>query len=588
MVRDHGKEGKRDKGKGIATSSQDQLVTADQKFGNPNRKPLQATLERRHTIPAEALAEKEAEVERMIEEGLRSDAEEEVESPKERKRLRRTGPLPCFTTLAKRMRLIKWAPMRFPHRESLQQLGILEDVTILLRNMGMESFLDMAYPVHKEVSCQFLASFEVVHHYERDEVDGYGYITFKIRGKAHKVGFARLSSIFGLCDDRDSFLSSSSDIATDVWGLIAREERYAGSDKCNEITNPGVRYAAKVLSHTFYARREPCAVNEDELKFLGLGLIPLVGEDDLTNTLQRDYQGLGLIGVLMRRFDYYKHWAWTTSDKTPKLFIGSLITPILAALRIDLGPLTEEPAHIDIPYLKKTSFLAGKKEDGFAYDFYSGYDPTESSYFLLPNEEMTTVLTYSNIQFDPEPRLHTHPPFTSVTAPRKRKSRAGSSQAARHSDADDEATPAPRYGTQRYHFQPYEGTTTSLALRESLAQNVKLQKWNKMQDWTISKLTNSVKILKRQMKKVTALLAKATIGSGCQVDDVMGEAGSSALPRPSYYEQRGAPHEPSRSSDYELRRRRRNPSPPARESSNESPSVATADDWDTEGTSFYP
>ncbi|KAG2323544.1 hypothetical protein Bca52824_016757 [Brassica carinata] len=88
MTRDHGKEGKQDKGKGVASASQDQVVTADQKFGPPNRKPPREFLSRRHGIPAEVYAQKEAEVEQMIEEGLRSDAEEEVESPKERKRLR--------------------------------------------------------------------------------------------------------------------------------------------------------------------------------------------------------------------------------------------------------------------------------------------------------------------------------------------------------------------------------------------------------------------------------------------------------------------------------------------------------------------
>lgn len=141
-----------------------------------------------------------------------------------------------------------------------------------------------------------------------------------------------------------------------MWSLIASEKRAAGSDKCNEITNPEVRYAAKILSHTFYARREPSGVNEDELKLLGLGLLPLVDEDELKNTLKEDYQGLRLIGVLMRRFDYYKHWAWTTPDDTPKLFIGSLITPILAALRIDLGPVSKEPAYIDLLGEHETDF----------------------------------------------------------------------------------------------------------------------------------------------------------------------------------------------------------------------------------------
>lgn len=63
------------------------------------------------------------------------------------------------------------------------------------------------------------------------------------------------------------------------------------------------------------------------------------------------------------------------------------------------------------------------------------------------------------------------------------------------------------YGTERYYFQPFKGVTTSVGLRESLAQNAKLQRWNKMKDRTIHKLKESVKVLKRQMRKVTPLLA---------------------------------------------------------------------------------
>ena len=102
-----------------------------------------------------------------------------------------------------------------------------------------------------------------------------------------------------------------------------------------------------------------------------------------------------------------------------------------------------------------------------------------------------------------------------------------------------------------------------------------------MQDSTIYKLKNSVKMLKRQMKEVTSLLSQVSIGSGCKRDDVMAGAGPSTLPYPVYYR-------PPRSSENQLRRRRRNKAPPTRVSSNESPSVATADDdYDKEGASSF-
>lgn len=91
--------------------------------------------------------------------------------------------------------------MRFPDIATLQALGILEDVRLLLRNMGLESFLGMTYPVHKEVSYQFLASVDAVFHDEYDEEEGYGHIIFKVKGKLYRMGFKRLSAIFGLSDN---------------------------------------------------------------------------------------------------------------------------------------------------------------------------------------------------------------------------------------------------------------------------------------------------------------------------------------------------------------------------------------------------
>lgn len=56
-------------------------------------------------------------------------------------------------------------------------------------------------------------------------------------------------------------------------------------------------YAAKVLSHTFYCRRNPKSMNEDELKFLGLAVLPLDENGKMENTELNEYKDLGLIGV---------------------------------------------------------------------------------------------------------------------------------------------------------------------------------------------------------------------------------------------------------------------------------------------------
>ena len=526
----------------------------------------------------------------MIEEGLRADTEDEEEetpAPKPAKKRKRVPPTSKPTSAQLYERLyddVKWNPMRFPDAEALHALGIYEDVRMILRNMGMESLLGMSYGVHKEASCEFLSTFFVQYHCDEHRTEGFGRISFKINERTYKVDFKKLSSILGFSDNRGSFLPARSAIVDDIWTVITGWSRTAGEDKSNDISNPGVRYAHKVLTHTFYSRREPGGANDDELKLLALGLLPILEEGTLLHTDPEDFEDLGLVGLLMKRFEYYRDWAWTTPNEKPTLFIGSFITPILEAFGIDLGPQDHAPASIDLAYLKKTHFLTGQSGDRYGYPFWSTDLEPEQLQIFLPCERLTTLSDPRHVLFAPAAHELIPADFgvlETITKARKKKTKASSSRAARPRDADDEGpiTPASVYGTERYHFQPYGGVTPNIALRQALSQNAKLLRWNKMQDSTIHKLKNSVKALKRQMKKVTALLSQVSIGSGCQRDDVLAAAGPSTLPYPVFYG-------PPRSPEYRLRRRRRNTAPPPRASSNESPSVATDDD-DTEGASSF-
>ena len=545
--------------------------------------------QQREKSPADR-ATLEAEIEEMIEEGLRADTEDEEEetpAPKPAKKRKRVPPTSKPTSAQLYERLyddVKWNPMRFPDAEALHALGIYEDVRMILRNMGMESLLGMSYGIHKEASCEFLSTFFVQYHCDEHRTEGFGRISFKINERTYKVGFKKLSSILGFSDNRGSFLPARSAIVDDIWTVITGWSRTAGEDKSNDISNPGVRYAHKVLTHTFYSRREPGGANDDELKLLALGLLPILEEGTLLHTDPEDFEDLGLVGLLMKRFEYYRDWAWTTPNEKPTLFIGSFITPILEAFGIDLGPQDHAPASIDLAYLKKTHFLTGQSGDRYGYPFWSTDLEPEQLQIFLPCERLTTLSDPRHVLFAPAAHELIPADFgvlETITKARKKKTKASSSRAARPSDADDEGptTPASVYGTERYHFQPYGGVTPNIALRQALSQNAKLLRWNKMQDSTIHKLKNSVKALKRQMKKVTALLSQVSIGSGCQRDDVLAGAGPSTLPYPVFYG-------PPRSPEYRLRRRRRNTAPPPRASSNESPSVATDDD-DTEGASSF-
>ncbi|KAG5389539.1 hypothetical protein IGI04_031080 [Brassica rapa subsp. trilocularis] len=575
MGKDRGPE--TDRNVDVGTSSRAGTRTNPPRAGRPTPHPPPQVYRRKapqqkEKSPAEK-ATLEAEIEEIIEEGLRAeteDEEEETPAPKPAKKRNRVPPTSKPTSAQLYERLyddVKWNPMRFPDAEALHALGIYEDVRMILRNMGMESLLGMSYGVHKEVSCQFLSTFFVQYHCDAHRTEGFGRISFEINEKTYKVGFKKLSSILGFSDNRGSFLPARSAIVDDIWAVITGWSRTAGEDKSNDISNPGVRYAHKVLTHTFYSRREPGGANDDELKLLALGLLPILEEGTLLHTDPEDFEDLGLVGLLMKRFEYYRDWAWTTPNEKPTLFIGSFITPILEAFGIDLGPRDQAPASIDLAYLKKTHYLTGQSGDRYGYPFWStDLEPAQLQIFL-PCERLTTLSDPRHVLFAPAAHELIPADFgelETITKVRKKKTRASSSRAARPSDADDEGptTPAPVYGTEKYHFQPYGGITPNIALRQALSQNAKLLRWNKMQDSTIYKLKNSVKALKRQMKKVTALLSQVSIGSGCQRDDVSAGAGPSTLPYPVFYG-------PPRSPEYRLRRRRRNTAPTLRASSNE-------------------
>ncbi|KAG2276965.1 hypothetical protein Bca52824_059520 [Brassica carinata] len=423
----------------------------------------------------------EAEIEEMIEEGLRAeteDEEEETPAPKPAKKRKRVPPTSKPTSAQ------------------------------LYERLYDDSLLGMSYGVHKEASCEFLSTFFVQYHCDEHRTEGFGRISFKVNERTYKVGFKKLSSILGFSDNQ-------------------------GEDKSNDISNPGVRYTHKVLTHTFYSRREPGGANNDELKLLALGLLPILEEGTLLHTDPEDFEDLGLVGLLMKRFEYYRDWAWTTPMKN-------------RSFGIDLGPRDHAPASIDLAYLKKTHFLTGQSGDRYGYPFWSTDLDPEQLQIFLPCERLTTLSDPRHVLFAPAAHELIPADFgvlETITKVRKKKTKASSSRAARPSDVDDEGptTPAPVYGTERYHFQPYGGVTPNVALRQALSQNAKLLRWNKMQDSTIYKLKNSVKALKRQMKKVTALLSQVSIGSGCQQDDVLAGAGPSTLPYPVFY---GPPRSP--------------------------------------------
>ncbi|KAF2575215.1 hypothetical protein F2Q70_00005185 [Brassica cretica] len=56
---------------------------------------------------------------------------------------------------------VTWTPTRFADLDLLKELGLDSDIEAMLEHLKLSKLLTMAYPVYKEVSCQFLSSLEV-------------------------------------------------------------------------------------------------------------------------------------------------------------------------------------------------------------------------------------------------------------------------------------------------------------------------------------------------------------------------------------------------------------------------------------------
>ncbi|CAA7018855.1 unnamed protein product [Microthlaspi erraticum] len=89
---------------------------------------------------------------------------------------------------------------KYPHDDTMRDLGIFEDVELVLKNMQLGKFFSHRMESYKELTCEFLAS---MRYHQFDEIDradvdqGWGYINFLARGEKKMVTFRQLEILFG-------------------------------------------------------------------------------------------------------------------------------------------------------------------------------------------------------------------------------------------------------------------------------------------------------------------------------------------------------------------------------------------------------
>lgn len=524
------------------------------------------------------------------------DSEDEPAPPKKAKKSTDHGKMPyadrdrekkptpaVFLDFLKRG--VTWSPTRFGDTELMEEIGIDDDIKAMLGNMHMSDFYSLAYPTYKDLASEFLASLRVTYHQSVHVRQGWGKITFTVEGKTYNITFKNIGNALGL-KDAGNFrlpklrgLAKEDNIPAKVWNLITGTRHSSGGDKSSAIRNPAIRYLHRMLVHAFFPRKEPGNVNEEDLKLLCLALKRFAPKD-IPFDVDELYKDFGMVGFFMTRLEYYRDWAWSSSDSELTIGIGGMITPLLQLAYIDLKRDAAGPTFLDATHMKVAQYFSGRYFGSCVYLYKNQGNPVE---LILPNKSITCLEIPGAVSFaiGEEHFLGPHGKLGPMALSKRKQSMSAAQYARLHKDEIAEDTTEVVYGPRRYHFQPYAGALAPGPLRDAHEHIGKLERWNKHQDRTIFKLKTKCKELskamKRQaqasarfMKKVTEVLTRGAI-AGCSAADF--DLGDTSAPQPH-------PGPLALSLPFtarQIRRRNRNPDILPSSSGNKSPSLNSTD-----------
>ncbi|CAN6810160.1 unnamed protein product [Brassica oleracea] len=247
---------------------------------------------------------------------------------------------------------VTWTPTRFADLDLLKELGLDSDIEAMLEHLKLPKLLTMAYPVYKDVSCQFLSSLEVTYHNTPHVRQGWGKIKFKVNGRDYNMNFKDIGRVMGFQDLEDSSLPKCENLPTELWKLITENRHSTGSDKNSHIRHPSMRYLHRMLVHAFYPRKEAGNVTEEDMRLLCPAIRPYAAPGVLLLPSTDIYATFGMVSFFVSRLKHYRDWAWYTSDSRPKVGIGGLITPLLQFMNVPLGKDATGPRFIDGTYLR--------------------------------------------------------------------------------------------------------------------------------------------------------------------------------------------------------------------------------------------
>ena len=204
---------------------------------------------------------------------------------------------------------VTWTPTRFADLDLLKELGLDSDIEAMLEHLKLPKLLTMAYPVYKDVSCQFLSSLDVTYHNTPHVRQGWGKIKFKVNGRDYNMNFKDIGRVMGFQDLENSSLPKCENLPTELWKLITGNRHSTGTDKNSHIRHPSVRYLHRMLVHAFYPRKEAGNVTEEDMRLLCPAIRPYAAPGVLPLPSTDIYATFGMVSFFVSRLEHYRDWA---------------------------------------------------------------------------------------------------------------------------------------------------------------------------------------------------------------------------------------------------------------------------------------
>ncbi|KAG7559401.1 Integrase catalytic core [Arabidopsis thaliana x Arabidopsis arenosa] len=468
---------------------------------------------------------------------------------------------------------------RYPHRETMVELGISDDVEYLFRQCHLHTHMFRPMEGFREETIQFLSSLGVVIYEDQSMIESkksVGYLIFNVYEREYTLTIEQLEVLFGFPSGPGTIPWFEREELLSFWKTIGDEKKEFSSSrsKGSEIRSPVLRYFHKALASAFFARETTGTLVNGELEIMDIALRDLMYSTCDGIVMRGDQSGTSISFYLLEQLLSYRGWVERLNKLETKgvMAMGGLVTPILVACDVPMRSPATPHRWVDIKSLIASKTLASKRTNGL-YRYKFTHPQAGKSIFLLPCPSLTSVGNFAEFI----------PPLESLYTSENEAVPMEGVEGEEAVAGSDEAQPMDEsgaYAPERFHFQDYSAPKQNKSQQVAHKHISLLQKWNKMQDKVIAMQDKVIATLAKQFHGLQSRFSCSTSSTAIPRAISPREAPlrRSTSTRPTPLHRSGSkrptpvtatPSAPARHSVYETREHQAQPSPP-RQSSYES------------------